>query len=329
MFCKQLGYGFLTKEELKQDKKKCKKYGPCGVGKEALYLNSFYMERYYYVPIKDITRVFKRIAMSKGGFTGKGIFASIPYLVVEYDDGKQKQCNFKYEKDVDLLLEHLKETQPQLKFISEQVEKQTLKIEEKIKPVLSQKAKEEVKQLKKAKKYLEMKSELSDRLSKIAQSKRAYERIGKTYKWSFFVTMLLASITLLYGMFSVYHEAGYTNYILIFGLSVIFFFVSANIFPTARKNKRDILIELEKVRNEMEVYIKEYPEFPVPFYYAHPIVIQRMIRIIEEGRTEDRQCAFELVKEDLKMLNSSVQVDQKEYDEVIAIKAMFLIENYE
>ena len=29
------------------------------------------------------------------------------YLVVEYDGGKQKQCNFKDERDVDALLENL------------------------------------------------------------------------------------------------------------------------------------------------------------------------------------------------------------------------------
>ncbi len=39
--------------------------------------------------------------MSSGGFTGKGMFASMAYLVVEYDGGKQKQCNFKDERDVD------------------------------------------------------------------------------------------------------------------------------------------------------------------------------------------------------------------------------------
>lgn len=39
--------------------------------------------------------------MSSGGFSGKGVFASMAYLVVEYDGGKQKQCNFKDERDVD------------------------------------------------------------------------------------------------------------------------------------------------------------------------------------------------------------------------------------
>ena len=38
--------------------------------------------------IRDrVTRVYKRVAMSKGGFSGKGIFATLSYLVVEFDGG--------------------------------------------------------------------------------------------------------------------------------------------------------------------------------------------------------------------------------------------------
>ena len=103
----QLGMAKLDPQELEADKKACRKIGPCGVGKKALYLNSFYIDRRYYLPYGSITRVFKRVAMSQGGFTGKGMFASMAYLVVEYDGGKQKQCNFKDERDVDALLENL------------------------------------------------------------------------------------------------------------------------------------------------------------------------------------------------------------------------------
>ena len=88
----QLGLARLDPAELAADRKACKKIGPCGVGKKALYLNSFYIDRRYYLPYTSITRVFKRVAMSAGGFTGKGMFASMAYLVVEYDGGKQKQC---------------------------------------------------------------------------------------------------------------------------------------------------------------------------------------------------------------------------------------------
>ena len=97
----------LPAPELEEDRKSCRKVGPCGIGKKAIYLNSFYVDRCYYIPFTAVRRVFKRVAMSKGGFSGKGMFASIPYLVVEYDDGQQKQCNFKYENQVDDLLKML------------------------------------------------------------------------------------------------------------------------------------------------------------------------------------------------------------------------------
>lgn len=114
----QLGLAKLDPAELAADRKACKKIGPCGVGKKALYLNSFYIDRRYYLPYTSITRVFKRVAMSAGGFTGKGMFASMAYLVVEYDGGKQKQCNFKDERDVDALLELLAKQQPQIRLLS-------------------------------------------------------------------------------------------------------------------------------------------------------------------------------------------------------------------
>ena len=110
----QLGLAHLDKATLEADKKACKKIGPCGVGKKALYLNSFYIDRRYYLPYGSISRVFKRVAMSQGGFSGKGMFASMAYLVVEYDGGKQKQCNFKDERDVDALLEVLAKEQPNI-----------------------------------------------------------------------------------------------------------------------------------------------------------------------------------------------------------------------
>lgn len=110
----KLGNTTLPPEVLKADKKSCKRYGPCGVGEQALYLNSFFIDRRYYVALESVRRVFKRVAMSKGGFTGKGAFGSIPYLVVELDNGSQKQCNFKHEEDVDLLLAHMARVCPDI-----------------------------------------------------------------------------------------------------------------------------------------------------------------------------------------------------------------------
>ena len=78
----RLGTVTIPDAELTTDKKNCKKIGPCGVGEKAIYLNSFYFDRRYYIPISSIERIFKRIAMSKGGFTGKGAFGTL-YMKME------------------------------------------------------------------------------------------------------------------------------------------------------------------------------------------------------------------------------------------------------
>lgn len=124
----RLGTVTIPDAELTTDKKNCKKIGPCGVGEKAIYLNSFYFDRRYYIPISSIERIFKRIAMSKGGFTGKGAFGTLSYLVVVYENGKEKQCNFKHEEDVDRLLAYIEERFPQIPLHSIEAER---KLEEK------------------------------------------------------------------------------------------------------------------------------------------------------------------------------------------------------
>ena len=57
------------------------------------------------------------------------------YLVVEYDGGKQKQCNFKDERDVDALLDVLAKEQPQIKRLSAAGEQTVQKKEPKRPPV--------------------------------------------------------------------------------------------------------------------------------------------------------------------------------------------------
>ena len=77
-----IGKKTLDEEKLKTDKQGCRKFGPCGVGKEALYLGGRFIDRRYYIPWKEVKRVFKRVAMSAGGFSGKGLFGSMAFFVV-------------------------------------------------------------------------------------------------------------------------------------------------------------------------------------------------------------------------------------------------------
>ena len=189
MFLKpaKLGEKEIPESILSEDKKHCKKIGPCGIGKEALYLNSFYLERRYYVPVSSVSRVFKRVAMSKGGFTGKGLFATMPYLVVVYEDGKEKQCNFKYEDQVDAFVASVKERFPQIKTVSEAAEKRLAEAEkkqaEKSLVPLSEQAKETVNVLEQAKTALTKRLSLFTELTNAAKKKRTYEKTKLFYKW--------------------------------------------------------------------------------------------------------------------------------------------------
>ena len=332
----QLGLAHLDSAELETDKKACKKIGPCGVGKKALYLNSFYIDRRYYLPYGSITRVFKRVAMSQGGFTGKGMFASMAYLVVEYDGGKQKQCNFKDERDVDALLDLLAKEQPQIKRLSaageQAVEKKEAEKAARKLPELTKDAEHSLSILRRAKEYLEAKPEVSDELSTAERRKRAQLKSKPVYRYVALVIFLFGIAAAAYGLYSVVNHVGsYGVYFALFGFAAIFLFSSYNMMPTARNNNSSIMKRADQAEQAAADYVKKYPNgaFPVPSYYAHPVVLKQMMDAIEEGRAVTVPEALEAVKARLKELNADVQVDQEEYDEVVVIKAMFLNHDYQ
>lgn len=330
---KQLGDMGLDPEQLAEDKKKCRKIGPCGVGQKAIYLNSFYIDRQYYVPFASVKRMFKRVALSRGGFSGKGLFASIPYLVVEFDNGKQKQCNFKHEEQVDRMLEYVGKSHPGIPLHSVEAEK---KLNEKAKQlserkarIASAQAKDEIEKLERAAAYLEKRPQLYQELSAASKRKRTYERSNPAYKWVAVFIMLLGAGALIYGIYALMTHAGMALYFLLFGLAAIFLFSSANVLPTARNNRRAIEKRLADAEAAMERHISAYDQFPLPARYAHPAVLSRMIEVLAYDRAADADTAFETVKKDLQAINSSVTVEQEEYDEIMAIKPMFLVHNYE
>ena len=332
----QLGLAKLDAQTLETDKKSCKKIGPCGVGKKALYLNSFYIDRRYYLPYGSIQRVFKRVAMSAGGFTGKGMFASMAYLVVEYDGGKQKQCNFKDERDVDALLEVLAKEQPQIKLLSEAGEaavekKQAEKAARKL-PQLSKEAERTVGDLKRAGDYLARKPELAQELSAAERRKRAQLKSKPVYKYVALIISLFGVVAAAYGIHCLLsHTGNYGIYFALFGFAAIFLFSSYNMMPTARNNHNAIMKRAERAEAAMAEYIKGYPgsNFPVPSTYAHPVVLKQMRDAVEEGRAVTAAEALDAVKHRLQEVNADVQVEQEEYDEIVQIKAMFLNHNYE
>lgn len=324
----------LPQAEANEDKRTCKRFGPCGVGEKALYLNSFYIDRRYYVPFSAIRRVYKRVAMSKGGYTGKGVFASIPYLVVEYDGGKEKQCNFKYEEQVDKLLDDLRTSHPEIKLHSAAAEARLAREEAertaRIPKSIPESARKVSASLQKAIDYLERRADLTGELSEAARRQRQQSISKPVWRWVAAAIILLGAMAAVFGVYQLLTRQGsFGVYFLLFGLAAIFLFSGVSVAPTARHNKAKIAQRYEDAKNAMVDFLADYPgKFPLPPYYAHPIVLKRMQRAVELGRAADAEEALMVVEADLQALNANVQVTQEEYDEVVAIKALFLNEDY-
>lgn len=327
----RLGETSLNAEAVAADKKSCKRFGPCGVGKEALFLNSYFIDRRYYVSFSSVRRVFKRVAMSQGGFSGKGAFGAIPYLVVQYDGGKEKQCTFKREEDVDAMLAYIGEVHPEIPTLSVGGEQRLeQKAKEEAARYLSeltsdaQSAKEE---LEKAQKFLSGYPELTEQLSKAARAKRVNQHTNPAYRWVALAIVLAGAAALVYGIISWRNGGDFGMYFALFGFAAIFFFSGAHVLPTAKNNKKAVARAWEEAQANLAHVLPD--DFPLPARYAHPVVLTRMIRILREGRAQSADEALEVLKSDLKALNADVQVSQEEYDEVVAIKSMFLLSDYQ
>lgn len=254
---------------------------------------------------------------------------------MEYDGGKQKQCNFKDERDVDALLDVLAKEQPQIKRLSAAGE-QTVQKKEAEKaarklPELTKDAEHSLTVLRRAKEYLEAKPEISDELSAAERRKRAQLQSKPVYRYVALAIFLFGLVAAAYGLYAITNHVGnYGIYFALFGFAAIFLFSSYNMLPTARNNHSAIMKRADRAEQAAADYVKRYPNgaFPVPSYYAHPTVLKQMMDAIEEGRAVTVPEALEAVKARLKALNADVQVEQEEYDEVVLIKAMFLNHQY-
>ncbi len=323
----------FEKDELAEDKDRCLRVGPCGIGKKALYLNSFYIDRMYYVPYQDIARVFKRVAMSKGGFTGKGIFGSIPYLVVQFKDGREKQCNFKIESDVDALLHRMEIDHPEIPTHSVEAEERLRKAEEeerkKYLKELSPEAEKSVNRLERAKDFLKQQPEKADRLAFCAKQKRTLDAINPTYRLIAILILVAGILSALFGIAAVLtHSMNGSVYFVLFGFAAILFATASHVLPSGRNNKKYGEEEWERALEIQSAHIKGADNFPLPAYYAHPIVLDRMIRAIKMGRAVSVEDSLQVVKDDLKALGPQDRVTQKEYDEVVVVKPLFALMEY-
>ena len=327
----RLGNTVLEAETAAADRKSCRRFGPCGVGEKALYLNDLLIDRHFYVGFGSVRRVFKRVAMSQGGFSGKGAFGSIPYLVVQYDDGQEKQCTFKREEDVDELLAYLGQVHPEIPRLSvggeQRLAKKAQQEASRYLKELTPQAQSVREELERARKFLSGYPELTAQLAAAAKAKRINEHTNPAYRWVALAIVLAGAAALVYGIISWRGGSDFGVYFALFGFAAVFFFSGAHVLPTAKNNRRAVERAWDKAQAAMANVLPE--DFPLPARYAHPIVARRMVRILREGRAQSIAEALEVLKADLKALNADVQVEQEEYDEVVVIKPLFLVSDYQ
>ena len=105
---KSLSARELSPYELESDKETINKYEDCGLGKRALYVGAFGLNRRRYIPIGNVKRVYKRLAVSKGFFEEGKMYGTMSYLVVIYDSTKEKVVRFTHEENLDALLNDIR-----------------------------------------------------------------------------------------------------------------------------------------------------------------------------------------------------------------------------
>ena len=327
----RLGNTVLEAETAAADRKSCRRFGPCGVGEKALYLNDLLIDRHFYVGFGSVRRVFKRVAMSQGGFSGKGAFGSIPYLVVQYDDGQEKQCTFKREEDVDELLAYLGQVHPEIPRLSvggeQRLAKKAQQEASRYLKELTPQAQSAREELERARKFLSGYPELTAQLAAAAKAKRINEHTNPAYRWVALAIVLAGAAALVYGIISWRGGSDFGVYFALFGFAAVFFFSGAHVLPTAKNNRRAVERAWDEAQAAMANVLPE--GFPHPARYAHPIVLDRMIRILREGRAQSKEEALDVLKADLKALTADVQVEQEEHDEVVVIKPLFLVSDYQ
>ena len=327
----RLGNTVLEAETAAADRKSCRRFGPCGVGEKALYLNDLLIDRHFYVGFGSVRRVFKRVAMSQGGFSGKGAFGSIPYLVVQYDDGQEKQCTFKREEDVDELLACLGQVHPEIPRLSvggeQRLAKKAQQEASRYLKELTPQAQSAREELERARKFLSGYPELTAQLAAAAKAKRINEHTNPAYRWVALAIVLAGAAALVYGIISWRGGSDFGVYFALFGFAAVFFFSGAHVLPTAKNNRRAVERAWDEAQAAMANVLPE--DFPLPARYAHPIVLDRMIRILREGRAQSKEEALDVLKADLRALTADVQVEQEEHDEVVVIKPLFLVSDYQ
>lgn len=330
---KSLGNKTLDEAELKEDRRNCRNFGMCGVGDKAIYLPGAVFNRRTYVPFSEVTHVFKRVAYSNAD--GKGLLAPVLYIVVRYDDGKEKQCIFKDIREADKMLEEVSRVAPSVYTLSPAgVEKQKKKeeLDEKMKSQkLSENAEKAIRALDRDEKNLKKSPGLYENLSAIARIKRKMDLIKPLYQWIVFAVLMVGIVGFIaalimrqYGLIS----STVSVVSMLVCAMIIILMINTKILPGPVKNKKNVSRDYEHALHDMYHFIKGFDDYHIPARYSHPVVMEMLERIIREGRAETIDEALEVLKQDLKEADNTKVVSREDYEQIITVKPLFTVADY-
>ena len=146
------------------------------------------------------------------------------------------------------------------------------------------------------------------------------------------LAVLIAGALVMAAGFYLMLEAGRTVQgivVALVGIMLMFVMVNSRALPSKINNRKKRNREYEAAVADMERSLRAYPDFPLPPCYAHPVVCDRCIRIIQEMRAETVDEALSVLKDDLKKMDNTVVLSKDDYEEVVAIKPLFTVRNYE
>lgn len=326
-----LGTDFDT-ERVLADRKKCQKYDQCGLGEEFLYFGSTMHPRHYYIPYGEVKRVYKRVSGSD--LAGKGFLAPVLYLVVEYGDGKERQCSFRYLQDCDAMQNELERTHPEISQLSpkgEEKKREREEIEARMAcNELSEKARAAQKQLEEARWEVHKHQAMSDKMAAMAKLKR-HADLFRPWVGAVAVTVLAAGgVVTAAGAVFIRRGSRMAGLLMVlFGIMMMFTMVSSRALPSKLTNRKRRDREYQEAVEAMGRALKGYRGLPIPVWYAHPVVFDRLIRILQEMRAETVDEALAVLKEDLRAMDNTTVLSKEDYEEVVKIKPLFTVRNYQ
>lgn len=344
----------LDPQILHQDRKSCQKIGPLGLGDRALYLNQWILDRAAYVAYEDLTRAYKRVAMSKGAYTKKGVFATLSYLVLVLTTGKTVVTRLKYETDVDAFLLALKERCPDLPTVYEKTvaptegagvaaeeagvateeartfaekavaptSRETTVSEEDLSPL----ARKTLLQLRKAKNFLEDDPSWANRLVYRAKEVRRLSQLPQTYYYGGLAVGALALVLTGAGVWGRIHQLTWTLYLILLGASLLVFVIASQVLRTGPFHRARAEAAWEEAVAQMADFLQGFGKgFPLPPTLAHPLVLVWMERTVLSNSANTPAQALQLVMASLQAMDASVTVSEVTYQEVTTIKPLFLV----